>query len=262
MRSREPAEQRGVGPPTSASTASSPRTPRAGNYRSTTSPASPVRRRPPRLRAARAAEQRRASSYRIGGGQLGNVNAKPLTSLGAALAYIDSVVNPLPRRAAPIARPSTRRRTARRTRSEPRPRGHRGGTTILSAAGSRQSHGFRAFGSSRADSALLGAWLRTVQRVGVLSNPRRIAIVDDEDVHFRSRISGSRRADATGHRMLAVARALRSCSTRQGRCSRRSASSSGLSSPVTLVRSTSSQTDHRRSVVDSVFRTHLAVVLS
>ena len=37
-----------------------------------------------------------ASNYRIGGGSLGNVNANTLTSLGRALAYIGSVVNPLP----------------------------------------------------------------------------------------------------------------------------------------------------------------------
>jgi predicted phage baseplate assembly protein len=34
--------------------------------------------------------------YRIGGGALGNVNANTLTSLGRALAYIESVTNPLP----------------------------------------------------------------------------------------------------------------------------------------------------------------------
>jgi predicted phage baseplate assembly protein len=37
-----------------------------------------------------------ATSYRIGGGALGNVNANTLTSLGRALAYIESVTNPLP----------------------------------------------------------------------------------------------------------------------------------------------------------------------
>ncbi len=37
-----------------------------------------------------------ATSYRIGGGNLGNVNANTLTSLGRALAYIESVTNPLP----------------------------------------------------------------------------------------------------------------------------------------------------------------------
>lgn len=37
-----------------------------------------------------------ATSYRIGGGSLGNVNAHTLTSLGRALAYIESVTNPLP----------------------------------------------------------------------------------------------------------------------------------------------------------------------
>ncbi|HEU0031276.1 MAG TPA: putative baseplate assembly protein [Kofleriaceae bacterium] len=37
-----------------------------------------------------------ATSYRIGGGSLGNVNANTLTSLGRALAYIASVTNPLP----------------------------------------------------------------------------------------------------------------------------------------------------------------------
>ena len=36
-----------------------------------------------------------ARSYRIGGGALGNVNANTLTSLGRALAYIESVTNPL-----------------------------------------------------------------------------------------------------------------------------------------------------------------------
>jgi len=36
-----------------------------------------------------------SSSYRIGGGALGNVNAGTLTSLGRALAYIESVTNPL-----------------------------------------------------------------------------------------------------------------------------------------------------------------------
>lgn len=36
-----------------------------------------------------------ATSYRIGGGALGNVNANTLTSLGRALAYIESVTNPL-----------------------------------------------------------------------------------------------------------------------------------------------------------------------
>jgi hypothetical protein len=34
--------------------------------------------------------------YRIGGGSIGNVNANTLTSLGRALAYIESVTNPLP----------------------------------------------------------------------------------------------------------------------------------------------------------------------
>lgn len=37
-----------------------------------------------------------AASYRIGGGSLGNVNTGTLTSLGRALAYIESVTNPLP----------------------------------------------------------------------------------------------------------------------------------------------------------------------
>jgi len=37
-----------------------------------------------------------ATSYRIGGGALGNVNGNTLTSLGRALAYIESVTNPLP----------------------------------------------------------------------------------------------------------------------------------------------------------------------
>jgi len=37
-----------------------------------------------------------ARSYRIGGGAIGNVNAGTLTSLGRALAYIESTVNPLP----------------------------------------------------------------------------------------------------------------------------------------------------------------------
>ena len=37
-----------------------------------------------------------ASSYRVGGGALGNVNANTLTSLGRALAYIEAVTNPLP----------------------------------------------------------------------------------------------------------------------------------------------------------------------
>ena len=37
-----------------------------------------------------------AASYRIGGGAIGNVNTGTLTSLGRALAYIDTVVNPLP----------------------------------------------------------------------------------------------------------------------------------------------------------------------
>ena len=37
-----------------------------------------------------------ATSYRIGGGALGNVNANTLTSLGRALAYIEAVTNPLP----------------------------------------------------------------------------------------------------------------------------------------------------------------------
>jgi predicted phage baseplate assembly protein len=37
-----------------------------------------------------------ARSYRIGGGALGSVNANTLTSLGRALAYIESVTNPLP----------------------------------------------------------------------------------------------------------------------------------------------------------------------
>lgn len=36
-----------------------------------------------------------AASYRIGGGAMGNVNANTLTSLGRALAYIESVTNPL-----------------------------------------------------------------------------------------------------------------------------------------------------------------------
>ncbi len=37
-----------------------------------------------------------AAQYRIGGGSLGNVNANTLTSLGRALAYVESVTNPLP----------------------------------------------------------------------------------------------------------------------------------------------------------------------
>jgi predicted phage baseplate assembly protein len=37
-----------------------------------------------------------AASYRIGGGNLGNVNSNTLTSSGRALAYIESVTNPLP----------------------------------------------------------------------------------------------------------------------------------------------------------------------
>jgi len=37
-----------------------------------------------------------ATSYKIGGGYNGNVNANTLTSLGRALAYIESVTNPLP----------------------------------------------------------------------------------------------------------------------------------------------------------------------
>jgi predicted phage baseplate assembly protein len=37
-----------------------------------------------------------ATQYRIGGGSLGNVNANTLTSLGRALAYVESVTNPLP----------------------------------------------------------------------------------------------------------------------------------------------------------------------
>ncbi|HEY1554583.1 MAG TPA: putative baseplate assembly protein [Kofleriaceae bacterium] len=37
-----------------------------------------------------------AVSYRIGGGSLGNVNPNTLTSLGRALAYIETVTNPLP----------------------------------------------------------------------------------------------------------------------------------------------------------------------
>ncbi|HTR49783.1 MAG TPA: putative baseplate assembly protein [Kofleriaceae bacterium] len=37
-----------------------------------------------------------AASYRIGGGALGNVNPNTLSSLGRALAYIESVTNPLP----------------------------------------------------------------------------------------------------------------------------------------------------------------------
>ncbi|MGE5181521.1 MAG: putative baseplate assembly protein [Acidobacteriota bacterium] len=37
-----------------------------------------------------------SKSYRIGGGALGNVNAYTLTSLGRALAYIETVTNPLP----------------------------------------------------------------------------------------------------------------------------------------------------------------------
>jgi predicted phage baseplate assembly protein len=37
-----------------------------------------------------------ATSYRIGGGALGNVNPHTLTSLGRALAYIETVTNPLP----------------------------------------------------------------------------------------------------------------------------------------------------------------------
>jgi predicted phage baseplate assembly protein len=36
-----------------------------------------------------------ATSYRIGGGSIGNVNPGTLTSLGRALAYIEGVVNPL-----------------------------------------------------------------------------------------------------------------------------------------------------------------------
>ena len=44
------------------------------------------------------AQEQRSSSpaYRIGGGALGNVNAHTLTSLGRALAYVESVTNPLP----------------------------------------------------------------------------------------------------------------------------------------------------------------------
>jgi predicted phage baseplate assembly protein len=37
-----------------------------------------------------------SKSYRLGGGALGNVNASTLTSLGRALAYIESVTNPIP----------------------------------------------------------------------------------------------------------------------------------------------------------------------
>ncbi|MCX5747996.1 MAG: putative baseplate assembly protein [Proteobacteria bacterium] len=37
-----------------------------------------------------------ASSYRVGGGSLGNVNTHTLTSLGRALAYIETVTNPVP----------------------------------------------------------------------------------------------------------------------------------------------------------------------
>ncbi len=37
-----------------------------------------------------------AAAYRVGGGALGNVNANTLTSLGRALAYVESVTNPLP----------------------------------------------------------------------------------------------------------------------------------------------------------------------
>src|SRR4029079_12857694 len=37
-----------------------------------------------------------ATSYRIGGGALGNVNANTLTSLGRALAYIEAGTNPIP----------------------------------------------------------------------------------------------------------------------------------------------------------------------
>jgi len=37
-----------------------------------------------------------ATMYRIGGGALGNVNPNTLTSLGRALAYIETVTNPLP----------------------------------------------------------------------------------------------------------------------------------------------------------------------
>jgi predicted phage baseplate assembly protein len=37
-----------------------------------------------------------SNNYRIGGSALGNVNANTLTSLGRALAYIESVTNPLP----------------------------------------------------------------------------------------------------------------------------------------------------------------------
>ncbi|MEO8703453.1 MAG: putative baseplate assembly protein, partial [Kofleriaceae bacterium] len=37
-----------------------------------------------------------AASYRIGGGNLGNVNPNTLTSLGRALAYIETVTNPMP----------------------------------------------------------------------------------------------------------------------------------------------------------------------
>ncbi|MDQ3300908.1 MAG: putative baseplate assembly protein, partial [Myxococcota bacterium] len=36
------------------------------------------------------------TTYRIGGGSLGNVNAGSLTSLGRALAYVEAVTNPLP----------------------------------------------------------------------------------------------------------------------------------------------------------------------
>src|SRR5207237_5715188 len=36
-----------------------------------------------------------SNNYRIGGGSLGNVNSNTLTSLGRALAYIESVTNPL-----------------------------------------------------------------------------------------------------------------------------------------------------------------------
>jgi len=37
-----------------------------------------------------------AASYRVGGGALGNVNTNTLTSLGRALAYIETVTNPIP----------------------------------------------------------------------------------------------------------------------------------------------------------------------
>ena len=78
---------------------------------------------------------RRDVSYRIGGGSLGNVNANTLTSLGRALAYIESVTNPLPGDRRRRSRDDRRGEGARAVHDqEPRSRGDDRGLRDAGAA--------------------------------------------------------------------------------------------------------------------------------